>query len=54
MYRLIFILIGTIRLACSLAAHHERQQEQTDDSIKKGILNFMIKLNFQIINSKVE
>ncbi|CAF3528801.1 unnamed protein product [Adineta steineri] len=29
------LLFGTIRLACSLAAHHERQQEQTDENVKK-------------------
>ncbi|CAF1075055.1 unnamed protein product [Adineta steineri] len=29
------LLFGTIRLACSLAAHFERQQEQSEDKIQK-------------------
>ena len=35
---LLFICIctGTIRLACSLVAHLDRDQEQNEDSAKKG------------------
>ncbi len=28
--------IGTIRLACSLAVHYEKQQEQSEDKPHKG------------------
>ena len=28
--------LGTIRLACSLAAHYERHQEQVDDEMRQG------------------
>jgi len=41
--------IGTIRLACSLAVHYEKQQEQSEDkphkgktSIRSEIINFLI------------
>ena len=28
--------VGTIRLACSLAVHYDKQQEQTEDKPHKG------------------
>jgi hypothetical protein len=40
--RLPFFRIGTTRLACSLAAHYDRQQEQTEDKTNKGKKGFEI------------
>jgi hypothetical protein len=37
---LLFFSIGTIRLACSLAVHYEKQQqEQSEDKPQKGKIN---------------
>jgi hypothetical protein len=33
---LVFLSIGTIRLACSLAVHYDKQQEQSEDKPHKG------------------
>ena len=50
------ILIGTIRLACSLAAHHERQQEQSEDGSKKSNIilmfaGFLYRFRFLIVHA---
>ena len=39
-WRLVFVCIGTIRLACSLAAHYERQHETVEEKGLKGKVTF--------------
>jgi hypothetical protein len=36
----VFLSIGTIRLACSLAVHYDKQQEQSEDKPHKGNNSF--------------